>query len=360
MWRFLILFIFSSVAAGGQPSFAIKSPMKSVEIFPISNLKENLPIKRNNDRLLTGVTLAALTTGAIFSKPIIFPSTLALASTVAQSEYSDLLSKKNITTNFNFLSMATLLSNLVAHVFPSFHNSIFPPLVLMMMTRFLFFKSELSSISEIGSTLLGMTLVGYFPSFWVRLRNLGSPVSLSLPAQLSQRVGSLFSSLVVREGAVLLALTWTGLVCSDVGAYVIGKLLGSRKLDSLPCALGKASPKKTVEGVLGGILASGLFWGLVSQFFGKSLWLGGLLGTVSSLVGLVGDISVSLLKRDANVKDSGTLLGGHGGVLDRMDSYLLSAPLAFLFWQWCLPILKSGDPLDLMSPELVDLIFRRR
>lgn len=361
MWRVLFFFILSAMAEGRHSSFALKSPVKAVDLIPSPNLVENLPNKRNNDRLLTGVTLATLTTGAIFSKPIVFPAALALASTVAQSEYSDLVSKKNITTNFNFLSLATLLSYLVAHAFPSLHASLFPLLALAMMTKFLFFQSELSSIAEIGSTLLAMTLVGYFPSFWVRLRNLGTPVPLPLPPQLTQLVGYLPSSLLVPQGAVLLALTWTGLVASDVGAYVIGKLLGAHKLsDSLRSAIGKASPKKTVEGVMGGLLASGLFWSLVSQFFLRRPWLGAILGVVSSLVGLIGDISVSLLKRDADVKDSGTLLGGHGGVLDRMDSYLLSAPLAFMFWQWCLPILKSGDLLDLISPELVNLIFKRR
>jgi phosphatidate cytidylyltransferase len=362
MWReVILLFLFSAMAEGGHSSFLLKSPMRSLETIPTPNLNENLPNKRKSDRLFTGVTLAAATTGAIFSQPAVFPSALALASTSAQNEYTDLLVKKNITSNFKFLFVATLLSYLTAHSFPSIHNILFPPLVFMMMTNFLLFKSELSSISEIGSTLLGMTLVGYLPSFWVRLRNLGGLVTLSLPAQLTLLIGSLPSSLVFPQGAILLALTWTGLVCSDVGAYVIGKLAGFHKLsDSLNSALGKASPKKTVEGVLGGALTSGIFWSLVGKFFRQSPGLGALFGTISSFVGLIGDISVSLLKRDAQVKDSGTLLGGHGGVLDRMDSYLLSAPLAFLFWQWCLPILKSGDPFDLFSPELLDFLFRRR
>jgi phosphatidate cytidylyltransferase len=354
MWREIsFLLIFCSVAESRTASFALKSPITSASSGRPFDLKAKVNA-RNSDRLLTGVSLATLTTGAIFSNPAVFPSALALASSLAQGEYSALLEKKNIPTNNNFLSLATLLSYFVAYASPALHTQLLPPLVFITMLYFLFAKAELASIAEVATTLFGMTVIGYLPSYWVRLRTLGSDVLLKPPVQLANYL----PATVVPEGAVLLFLTWAGLALSDVGAYVFGKVFGFHRLsDYLPLALGKVSPKKTVEGFAGGLLTSGLLWALVGRHFGQNPWQGAALGAVLSFLGLIGDVSVSLLKRDAGVKDSGALLQGHGGVLDRMDSYLLSAPLAFLFWKHCLPALKSGgDPAAVLGAALSSLL----
>lgn len=341
MWQRVVLFlIFSSSSLARQISFQIKSPIRSYDHRSESNLGNNLiKPQQRSDRIFTGISLATLTTAAIFAKPEIFPATLALASTLAQKEFSHLLAKKKIPTNSNFLTFSTFLSYVLAATFPTLHASLFGPLVFMMMTYFLIFKSQLSSTSEIGCTLLGLTLISYFPSYWVRLRNLGHLVPLQLPPGLVKYL----PSLVVPQGAILLWLTWASLAFSDVGAYIVGKLIGSHKLSQyLRSSLGKSSPNKTFEGLVGGMVASGSFWYFVSRKYQYPAWYGGALGVIISLIGFIGDVSISLLKRDAGVKDSGALLGGHGGVLDRMDSYLLSAPLAFLFWQFALPFINSA------------------
>jgi phosphatidate cytidylyltransferase len=357
MWRGIsFLLIFCSVTES-RTSFTLNSPLIDVGKNQPTSLNHKVSNARSSDRIITGVSLATLTAGAIFSNRKIFPSALALASSLAQSEYSAIVSKKNVSTNSNFLSAATLLSFFVAYTSPALHTQLYPPLVFAMMIYFLFAKTELSSISEIAATLFGMTVIGYFPSYWVRLRNLGSTMHLTPPLQFA----SYIPTAVVPEGAILLFLTWAGLALSDVGAYVFGRLVGYHRLsDYFPCALGKASPKKTLEGLAGGLITSTLLWALVGRHFGQSPWQGAALGAVLSFVGFVGDVSVSLLKRDAGVKDSGALLQGHGGVLDRMDSYLLSAPLAFLFWKHCLPILKSGgDPVAVMGAALAALLDKK-
>jgi phosphatidate cytidylyltransferase len=93
----------------------------------------------------------------------------------------------------------------------------------------------------------------------------------------------------------------------------------------------RLSPKKTIEGFFGGMLASGLLgWAAHSHLgkFGLIEWIG--IGVLLSITGTAGDLFESMLKRQAGVKDSGNILPGHGGILDRFDSALLSAPVYWI------------------------------
>jgi phosphatidate cytidylyltransferase len=132
-------------------------------------------------------------------------------------------------------------------------------------------------------------------------------------------------------GTVLLmfpiAVTWA----TDTGAYAFGRLFGKRKL------IPSVSPAKTIEGALGGLLVAVLGAWLYVTFLMKPfaqlsvLPLGIVLfGIAVGVVGQLGDLAESLLKRDAGVKDSGKLLPGHGGILDRFDSLLFVLPVAYL------------------------------
>lgn len=114
-------------------------------------------------------------------------------------------------------------------------------------------------------------------------------------------------------------MLWT----NDTGAYLVGRSLGRTKL------LPSVSPNKTVEGFVGGVLFTlGVAWVLARQhdFLPLSHWL--LLGATVAITSTVGDLLESAFKRAAGVKDSGTLLPGHGGLLDRFDGFLLAAPAA--------------------------------
>jgi len=111
---------------------------------------------------------------------------------------------------------------------------------------------------------------------------------------------------------------------ADSAAYFMGKRFGKRKLAPL------ISPGKTWEGVLGAWLAVSLYGLVLCQLFALDYWLiAGLWGI--TVLSIMGDLLESLLKRQANVKDSGSLLPGHGGVLDRIDGMTSSLPLAAFF-----------------------------
>lgn len=126
---------------------------------------------------------------------------------------------------------------------------------------------------------------------------------------------------------------------ADVGAYFVGNKFGRHKLSSISTAAGLASPNKSVEGALAGVLSSSLVAAYGAHAMRWPLWplTGALYGLMLGALGLVGDLTASVMKRDAGVKDTGSLLPGHGGLLDRFDSYILSAPVAFLFVRDLLP-----------------------
>ncbi|WP_163372572.1 phosphatidate cytidylyltransferase [Endozoicomonas acroporae] len=122
----------------------------------------------------------------------------------------------------------------------------------------------------------------------------------------------------------LLVMVWG----ADCGAYFAGKRFGRTKL------IERVSPKKTMEGLVGGLLVSVLISSIVTLFFSVSFLQGVLLlilTILTVLVSVLGDLWESVLKRHRGVKDSGSLLPGHGGVLDRIDSLTAAVPIFTLF-----------------------------
>ena len=112
---------------------------------------------------------------------------------------------------------------------------------------------------------------------------------------------------------------------NDTMAYIVGSLIGKTPLSAV-------SPKKTWEGTIGGIvLAVAVMWGLGLLSQSSSAWMWGVIALIASVTGTLGDLLESKLKRLAGVKDSGTVLPGHGGFLDRFDSLLLATPFVWLF-----------------------------
>jgi len=121
-------------------------------------------------------------------------------------------------------------------------------------------------------------------------------------------------------------LILTGITAgSDSGAYYVGRAFGKRKLSSL------ISPKKTVEGAVGGIVTGVLVAALLALLLLNSVpWLFVVLAAiVLGMIGICGDLTESVIKRATGTKDSGTILGGHGGILDRADSILFAAPVLY-------------------------------
>lgn len=202
------------------------------------------------------------------------------------------------TAGFTALAVATLAGpeKILAVLSVSF---------LAISIVFMLREKELSKILENSSKLFfGTVLLGLFGGMIVALR------------LLEPSLGGF--KLVI----MLFALIWI----NDAGAFFAGTFLGKRKIAP------NISPNKTIEGNVGGFAATILLSTLIALFTDLIPLKDGLvLGIVMGFVGPLGDLFESALKRGAGVKDSGNLIPGHGGILDRLDSVLFGAPIVYFY-----------------------------
>ena len=132
--------------------------------------------------------------------------------------------------------------------------------------------------------------------------------------------------LLVGEWSGLAMLAFIGIIwVNDVFAYLVGVTLGKHRL----CE--RISPKKSWEGFFGGLIGAVGASVLFGHLFGGNLLIWGGLGLVTALAGVAGDLVESLMKREVGVKDSGAMMPGHGGFLDRFDALFLAVPFAFFY-----------------------------
>ncbi|BBA50296.1 phosphatidate cytidylyltransferase [Fusobacterium varium] len=134
---------------------------------------------------------------------------------------------------------------------------------------------------------------------------------------------SFISYLVNIETGISLILAWIILIeLNDVYQYITGNIFGKRKIAP------KISPNKTLEGVVGGIImtTATIFFLNMAYEYKINIWM----GPIIAVLGFLGDISISYFKRKTNKKDSGTILAGHGGILDRVDSLVFNSPVILL------------------------------
>jgi phosphatidate cytidylyltransferase len=163
-----------------------------------------------------------------------------------------------------------------------------------------------------GRDALGRVAASVFPMLY-----LGMPIGAMIALR----------SLRGREALFLLLLT---VIASDTAQYYAGRAFGRRPLAPT------ISPKKTVEGALGGFVCGGLLLAIVGAWWTPAVpvALRVLLGLMVVALGIAGDLFESMLKRSAGVKDSSSLIPGHGGVLDRIDALLFAAPVYYVFLKY--------------------------
>lgn len=167
-------------------------------------------------------------------------------------------------------------------------------------------KDDFSSVlASAGATLFAVLYVAFLAGHLIGVRVIGGPV----------------------KGPQLLSLFFLVIAAGDSGAYYVGRSLGKHKLAP------KISPGKTIQGSIGGILGSILSATLCRYLFYPDLPLHHALGLglVFNIVGQAGDLFESMLKRGSGAKDAASIIPGHGGLLDRLDSIVFNAPILYYY-----------------------------
>jgi len=137
---------------------------------------------------------------------------------------------------------------------------------------------------------------------------------------------AIVTSLVFLQNKNLLLIPFMMIWLADIGAYFVGKNFGKNKLAK------NISPGKTIEGAVGGFLANILFAFVLSQLYVEDFGFLFFFAVLVTALSIFGDIYQSFLKRRAKIKDSGVIIPGHGGLLDRLDSFCPTLPLSYLFF----------------------------
>lgn len=260
-------------------------------------------------RIKTALILVIIVGVALFasSTPILFVPLLAVGVTIAAHEWTKLMPKWRYPARFVLMVLViTLITLLIPMAWP---------------------------VWWVASVIIWLMALSWVTKFPDKTRWYGKRLSLMGVVILTGAITAMFY--LWQQSPWWLMYVFILVWCADSGAYFVGRKLGRRKMAP------NVSPNKSMEGLAGGLTTGIIVVLLISVF---KLHLSGLLllafvllSAVTILASVLGDLFESMLKRRAGVKDSGTILPGHGGVLDRIDSLLSATPI-FALGVWLLKL----------------------
>ncbi|CAL5381455.1 unnamed protein product [Camellia sinensis] len=290
-------------------------------------------------RIVFGLGIGISCGGVVLAGGWVFTVAIAAAVFVGSREYFELVRSRGIAAGMTpppryvsrFCSViCTLTPILTLRVYFGLDVSVASAAFVVAMTLLL--QRGNPRFAQLSSTMFGLFYCGYLPSFWVKLR-----CGLAAPA-LNSRVVTGWPLLLGGQtqwtvGLVATLISISSIIAADTCAFAGGKAFGRTPLTNI-------SPKKTWEGAaagLAGCIATSVILSRILSW--PTSFLSAIaFGVLNFFGSLFGDLTESMIKRDAGVKDSGSLIPGHGGLLDRVDSYIFTGALAYSFVKTLLPL----------------------
>ncbi len=270
-------------------------------------------------RLITGLGIGFTAFFAILFGGIPLVLLCLIIVVLGSKEYTQILKNKGFLPSYKIILISSLIFAFIAY----FNKLEYIPLAFTISTFLAFmwvlFRGKQPYIANVATTILGFVYCGWFPLHLLLLRDIGcEPV-----------YNGWIKTNPSMEGAAFAVLMLLAIILTDSFCYYAGIQFGKHKLAEV------ISPNKTIEGSIGGTLTCVLF----CITFG--IWVFGLpwyhslaLGILISAFAQIGDLCESMIKRDAGVKDSSDIIPGHGGFLDRTDSYILTIPVVYYYIQF--------------------------
>ncbi len=268
-------------------------------------------------RLIIGLLVASFGFSVLYCGGLVLSSVLVIVFWQVNTEFINIVRAKGINPSNKWIRFVSILFFLVASL-PSFGFSKSLPIKLFIFVfvvgvvgclfRLVFRGNQnehIATTSDIGTSVLGFVYTGLLPSFLILLRELGFEYAFV----------ALFST-----------------AFCDIGAFYGGRFFGKTALKP------EISSKKTLEGALSGFFSSMIISVIIIYFckssFNYNIFHGVMIGLFTGVFSQLGDLFESLLKRDAGLKDSGTVLLSHGGLLDRLDSYFFVVWAVYFYVSW--------------------------
>lgn len=273
-------------------------------------------------RILSAMAGIVITFGIIMYGSWLFTGVVTVFAVLAFVEYARAFAKKTIyLPRVSGCIAVGILTLSGAHLFTG-PIDLFIPIAALIMLIFLFrmiFCYTSFSPIQAAVIITGVLYIGGGFYYMMQMR--------------FAFVGQVLPTSGVQVSLLLIWLTLLTTWASDSFAYFTGSFFGRHKL----CP--KISPNKTIEGFIGGLLGTVIVAVIIGYYMQLSLPLLAVLGAVIAIIATLGDLVESIIKRYTGIKDSGNLIPGHGGVLDRFDSLLFTAPLVYYFYLFIHPFL---------------------
>lgn len=278
-------------------------------VFILKNKNKEKNYQELSDRIKSWWVMITIFTAALLSSPMVSIAFFGLISFLAFKEYVSIIPMRKADRRVLFWAYLTIpiQFTLVAQDYYGLFIVFIPVWVFFLLPFFLILAKETDGfLSSISSISWGIMITIFSVSHAAML--IQFPAT---PDHVAGGVGLILFLAILNQG-------------NDVAQYVWGKMLGKHKI------LPEISPNKTWEGFIGGLVTTTALSVLLSIFLTPfSIEFAACIGAVLAVAGFIGDVTFSAMKRDLKIKDAGSFIPGHGGILDRIDSLSLSAPIFF-------------------------------